>query len=284
MLAFDVLIHGLGWASIYGLIALGFTLIFNASRVINLAQGEFVMLGGLVAVSLYGAGIPLIVIPALAAVGVALIGAGVERVAIRPARTASTSSIIIITIAVSMVLRSGAALIWGPHDARIPGFFGDRTVHWGAMMWEPQYLVLLAVCGISVLGLRLFLRRTRWGRAIRACSMDPVGARLVGITPGRMRLVSFIISAGLGGMVGALVAPIFHASADSGLGLGIKGFSAAVLGGMGSVPGALAGALIIGLSEAASASVISAYKDVIAPVLMIMILYLQPEGILGGRR
>lgn len=283
MFLIDVLIHGLGWASIYALIAVGFTLIFNASKVINLAQGDFVMLGGLLAFSLYSWGIPLPLIPLLAALGVALVGAGLERVAISPASKASPTSLIIITIALSIILKSTAALIWGPHHFRIPEFFQQSSLSVGGVIVETQYLLVMTVCLVCMVVLTLFLRKTKLGRSIRASSMDPVGARIVGVSPGRMRLLSFFISAGLGGMVGTIIAPIFYASADCGLNLGLKGFCAAVLGGMGSIPGALVGGVIIGLSEALSVSVISAYKDVIAPVLMIVILYLQPRGILGRR-
>ncbi|MCD6406526.1 branched-chain amino acid ABC transporter permease, partial [Candidatus Aerophobetes bacterium] len=116
-----------------------------------------------------------------------------------------------------------------------------------------------------------------------ACSMDPTGARIVGISPEKMRMLSFSISAGLGGMVGVLIAPVFYANSDLGLNLGIKGFCAAVLGGMGNIPGAIVGGFIIGISEAMGASFASSYKDIIAPVLMLFVLYLKPRGILGGR-
>lgn len=283
MFLINTVIHGLGWASIYTLIAVGFSLIFSASRIINLSQGEFVMLGGLLGFTLYSLGAPILAIPVIAALGVALVGIVLDRVAISPASGASPTSLIIITIAVSIVLKSMAALIWGPDSFRIPNFFPNAVIGSSAVRIDSQYLLVMVVCGVSILTLTLFLKKTRLGRSIRACSMDPIGATLVGVSPQRMRMLAFCISGGLGGMIGTLITPIFYASFDSGLTLGLKGFSAAVLGGMGSIPGAVTGGIIIGLAEAMGASVASSYKDIIAPVLMILILYLRPQGILGGR-
>jgi branched-chain amino acid transport system permease protein len=281
----DILIHGLGWASIYALIAVGFSLIFNASKIINLAQGEFVILGGLIGFTLYSLSVPLLVIPVFSALGVGLVGIAVDRLAISPAtaKKASSTSLIIITIALSILLKSVAALVWGPNSFRLPSFFRKESVSIFNIIIDPQYLLIMVVCMASVGGLTLFLRRTKLGRSIRACSMDPIGARIIGVSPEKMRLVSFCISGGLSGMIGTLIAPIFYISSEGGLNLGIKGFCAAVLGGMGSIPGAIAGGTIIGLSEATGAYLFSSYKDIIAPILMILVLYIKPRGILGGR-
>jgi len=282
-LVLDILIHGLEWASIYATIAIGFSLIFSASRIINLAQGEFVMLGGLIGFSLYSTHLPLFLIPFLSAAVVASVGIVLERVAISPAKRASPTSLIIITIALSVILRSTAALVWGPHTFRIPSFFAHLPAGTQILFFDLDYILIVGSCFVSIIILGLFLKRTRLGRALRACSMDPTGARIVGISPEKMRMLSFSISAGLGGMVGVLIAPVFYANSDLGLNLGIKGFCAAVLGGMGNIPGAIVGGFIIGISEAAGASFASSYKDIIAPVLMLFVLYLKPRGILGGR-
>jgi len=282
-MVFDIIVHGFGWASIYALIAVGFSLIFSASKIINLAQGEFVMLGGLIGYSLFSLKVPLFLIPPLAAASVALVGMLVERVAIFPAQNASPVSLIIITIAISIILKSAAALAWGPSHFRFPGFFETASFNASGLLIDPQYLLIMAVCAASIFTLNLFLKKTKLGRSLRACSMDIVGARIVGISPGKMRLLSFLISGAMAGLIGALIAPIFYASSDSGLVLGLKGFCASVLGGMGSIPGAIAGGLIIGIAEAFGAQFLSSYKDVIAPLLMILVLYVRPKGILGGR-
>jgi len=226
---------------------------------------------------------PLIVIPPLSALLVGVVGITMERVAISPAGGASPTSLIIITIAISIVLKSAAALIWGPSSFRIPGFFSSSLIGLSGIIIDPQYLLIMGVCAGSIIILTLFLKKTKLGRSLRACSMDPIGVRIVGVSPEKMRMLSFIISGGLAGLIGALIAPVFYASSECGLNLGLKGFCAAVLGGMGSIPGAIAGGLIIGLAEAFGASVASSYKDVIAPVLMIIILYIRPRGIVGGR-
>ncbi len=284
MVILDILIHGVGWASIYAVIAIGFSLIFSASRIINLAQGEFVMLGGLFGFTLYSLKIPLFFIPPLSGLLVAIVGITMDKLALSPASGASPTSLIIITIAISIILKSIAALVWGPTSFRIPGFFENRTfmISTGIII-NPQYLFIMVICAASILSLTLFLKKTKLGRSLRACSMDPVGARIVGISPEKMRTLSFATGGALAGLIGALIAPIFYASSECGLNLGLKGFCAAVLGGMGSMPGAIAGGFIIGLAEAMGASVASSYKDVIAPVLMIVVLYFRPEGIVGGR-
>ena len=283
MIFIDIFIHGLGWASIYALIAVGFSLIFSASKIINLCQGEFVILGGLIGVTLYSLKIPLLFIPLLSALLVGLVGMGLERIAISPAKKASPTSLIIITIALSIIMKSTADLIWGTESYRIPSFFRKGFINIANITMDPQYLLIMGVCGVSIIILTLFLRKTKLGRSLRACSMDPIGARIVGVSPEKMRSISFFISAGLSGMLGTLIAPIFFINSEYGLNLGLKGFCAAILGGMGSIPGAIVGGFIIGLSENLGAFFFSSYKDIIAPLLMILVLYFKPRGIMGGR-
>ena len=283
MIFVDIFIHGLGWASIYALIAVGFSLIFSASKIINLCQGEFVILGGLIGVTLYSLKIPLLFIPLLSALLVGLVGIGLERIAISPAKKASPTSLIIITIALSTILKSSADLIWGTESYRLPSFFQKGFINIANTTMDPQYLLIMGVCGVSIIILTLFLRKTKWGRSLRACSMDPIGARIVGVSPEKMRSISFFISAGLSGMMGTLIAPIFFINSEYSLNLGLKGFCAAILGGMGNIPGAIVGGFIIGLSENLGAFFFSSYKDIIAPLLMILVLYFKPRGIMGGR-
>jgi len=279
----DILIHGLGWASIYALIAVGFSLIFNASKIINLAQGEFVIWGGLIGFTLYSLNVPLLAISFFSALGAGMIGIAADRLAISPAKKASSTSLIIITIASSIILKSTAALVWGPNSYRLPSFFKKESISIFNIIVDPQYLLIMVVCMVSIGALTLFLKKTKLGRSIRACSMDPIGARLIGVSPEKIRLISFCISAGLSGMLGTLIAPIFYINPGGGLNLCIKGFCAAVLGGMGSIPGAIVGGTIIGLSETGGAYLFSSYKDIVAPLLMILVLYIKPQGILGGR-
>ncbi|MCD6231005.1 branched-chain amino acid ABC transporter permease [Candidatus Aerophobetes bacterium] len=283
MIFVDIFIHGLGWASIYAVIAVGFSLIFSASKVINLCQGEFVILGGLIGVALYSIKIPLLFIPLLSALVVGIVGITLERIAISPAKKASPTALIIITIALSIILKSTANLIWGSRSYKLPSFFRKDFINLTNITMDPQYLLIMGICAISIIILTLFLRRTRWGRSLRACSMDPIGARIVGVSPEKMRSISFCISAGLSGMIGTLIAPIFFINSDYGLNLGLKGFCAAILGGMGNIPGAIAGGFIIGLSETMGAFLFSTYKDIVAPLLMIIVLYMRPRGIMGGR-
>ncbi|MDH3318793.1 MAG: branched-chain amino acid ABC transporter permease [Betaproteobacteria bacterium] len=278
------LLSGLTVGAIYALVALGFCIIYNASHVINFAQGEFVMIGGMAAASFLGAGLPL-PLAALAAVALAaLIGMALVKFAVEPARGASVVTLIIITIGAAILLRGLASIVWDKRIHALPAFSGEQPIEIAGATLAPQSLWVIGVTALIVAALWWFFNRTLTGKAILAVSHNRLAAQLMGISVRRVLLVSFGLSAALGALAGILIAPITFTSWDVGVMLGLKGFAAAILGGMGSGPGAVLGGLTLGLLESLGAGYISsAYKDAIAFIIILVVLVLMPGGLLGGR-
>ena len=274
---------GITLGSTYALVALGFAIIYNASDVVNLAQGEFVMLGAMSAISLSaGQGLPLPVAILLAVLITLILGLMLQRLAIAPARGITVVGTIIITIGASIFLRGLALLIWGKDIHALPHFSGESPIRLGGVTLLPQNLWVMGGAAVLVLAVHLFFNRTLLGKAILACSCNRTAAQLVGINVGRMLLVAYGLSALLGAMAGVLVAPITYTSYDAGIMLGLKGFAAAILGGMGNPMGAVAGGLLLGLLESLAAGLISSgYKDAIAFVILLLVLFLRPSGLFG---
>ncbi len=278
------LLSGLTVGAIYALVALGFSMIYNASQVINFAQGEFVMIGGMATVWFIGMGLPL-PLAALAAIGAAtLVGLLLEKFAVEPARNAPVVTLIIITIGASILLRGIASVIWEKKIHALPAFSGEQPIALGGATLTPQSLWVIGVAAAVVAALWWFFNRTLAGKAMLATSHNRLAAELAGIGVRRVLLVSFGLSAALGALAGILIAPITFTSWDVGVMLGLKGFAAAILGGLGSGPGAVAGGLALGLIESLGAGYVSsAYKDVIAFLIMLAVLMFMPSGLLGRR-
>ena len=278
------LLSGVTIGAIYALVALGFSIIFNASHVINFAQGEFVMIGGMAIVSLIGTGLPLPVAIVAAVLLAALVGLALEKFAVEPARGAPVVTLIIITIGASIFLRGLAALVWDKKLHTLAPLSGSTPIEIAGAALLPQSLWVLGVTLAIVLALSWFFGRTLLGKAMLATSNQRLAAQLVGINVRQVMLISFGLSAALGAVAGILITPITLTSWDDGIMLGLKGFAAAVLGGLGSGPGAVLGGLVLGIAEALSAGYLSsAYKDVIAFVLMLAVLFFMPTGLLGRR-
>ncbi len=250
-------ISGLTTGSIYGMTAIGFTLIYNATGVVNFAQGEFVTYGALIAISLVAAKLPVIAAVILAALAVMLLGALLERFAIRPARNASVITLIIITIGASMLLRGLAANRWGQDALPMPSFSGDTPIVLGKglVSLAPQQLWVMGVVLVTMVALWLLGEKTQVGKAMRACAMNRSAAQLTGIPVSRMVMLSFALSGMLGGLAGAVFAPIVMGQYNMGTLLGLKGFAAAILGGIGNPVGAVVGGLALGLLENLSTAV-----------------------------
>jgi branched-chain amino acid transport system permease protein len=276
---------GLTAGAIYALVGLGFSIIFNASRVINFAQGEFVMIGGMSAVSLAGTGLPLPVAIAAAVLIAALVGLLLEKLAIERASHANVVTLIIITIGASIFLRGLAQLVWDKGIHPLPPLSGERPIAFAGATILPQSLWVLGVTIAIVAALSWFFGRTRLGKAMLATSHNRLAAQLVGIDARKVLLASFGLAAALGAIAGILIAPITFTSYDVGVMLGLKGFAAAILGGLGSFPGAIAGGLVLGLLESFGAGFVSsAYKDVIAFVIILAVLFFRPDGLFGALR
>ena len=278
------LFSGITVGATYALAALGFTLIYNASNVINFAQGEFIMLGGMLAVLFAQAGLPMPVVLLLAIAIPAVVGVVMEKVAIEPIKGAETVSLIIVTIGASLVIR-GLIQVWlGKGTHSLPAFSGDAPLQILGATLLPQSLWVLGVTAVVVAGLWYFFNRTLTGKAMLATSVNRTAAELVGINTNWVLFMSFAMAAGLGALGGILITPITMTSYDVGIMLGLKGFVAAVVGGLGNGLGAVLGGLLVGVLEAMGAGYISSnYKDAIPFVLILLILFFKPKGLFGSK-
>ncbi len=278
------LFSGLTVGATYALAALGFTLIYNASHVINFAQGEFIMLGAMLAVFFAHSGLPLALALVFAILVPALVGVVLEKLAIEPVKGAETVTLIIITIGASLVIRGLVQVTLGKGTVSLPSFSGDTPIEILGATLLPQSLWVLGVTLVVVIALWYFFTRTLGGKAMLATSFNRVAAELVGINTNWVLFMSFAMSAALGAIGGILVAPITMASYDMGIMLGLKGFVGAVVGGLGNGLGAVLGGLIVGILEAMGAGYISsAYKDAIPFVLILLMLFFMPRGLFGGK-
>jgi branched-chain amino acid transport system permease protein len=275
---------GLTVGAVYALVALGFTLIYNASGVINFAQGEFVMLGGMATVFGAAAGFPLPVAALLAVALAVAAGLMLDRFAIRPARHASPIVLIIITIGAAFVIRGLAQIFFDKEFHRLPGFSGDDPVRIGGAAILPQTFWILTGTAAILSVLWWFMTRTMPGKALRATAVNRLAADLVGIDTRKVNTLAFAVSAGIGAAAGILITPITLTNYDIGTMLALKGFVASVLGGMGNPIGAVAGGLLLGLIEAFGAGYISSdYKDAAAIVVLLLLLFVRPTGLFGSR-
>ncbi|MBX5491598.1 MAG: branched-chain amino acid ABC transporter permease [Chloroflexi bacterium] len=270
---------------IYAFIAVGFVTIHAVTGFINFAQGEFAMVAALVAASLTAAGMPLALAVLVAVACSTLVGVLTERVAVQPVRRTSPLVVLVMTVAASTALRGVALLLWGTTPHGLPAFSAGPPVAFGAAVISRQDLWVLGLTILAMAGLYMFFEHTVPGTAMRACADNLLASRLVGVSPATMSLLAFAVSALLAGVAGAAVAPITLATYDMGLMLGLKGFVAAVIGGLRSTPGAVLGGLFLGVLESVGAGLISSgYKDALAFSVLLLVLVVRPEGLLAGLR
>jgi len=275
------ILTGLSQGGLYALVGLGFVLIYNVTGIINFVQGEFVMLGAMLAIAYQHLGLPLPLVILFTVLTVALIGGGLEIVSIRPAKNATPLTLIIITIGLSMVLRGVALVVWGTDPVVMQPFSnaGPVKILGGSLM--PQEFYILGATVLVVCLLYVFLDHTVMGKAFRACVINKLGASLMGIDPRRMSTLAFALGAGIGAIGGVVFAPTL-ASYDMGVALGVKGFIAAVLGGLTSVPGVILSGFIVGIGESfGTAFVSSGYKDGITLLVLLLVLLFRPQGLFG---
>jgi branched-chain amino acid transport system permease protein len=273
---------GLTVGAIYALVALGFTLIYKASDIINFAQGEFVMLGGMTTVFVAHAGVPLPLAALIAIIATTAVGLALHRFAIEPARGATSVALIMITIGASIFLRGTAQIVFDRRFHSLPPLLGADPIQFGGAALLPQSLVVLATATVIVLALWLFIERTILGKAVIATAANRLAARLIGVDTRRIVALSFAVSAAIGAIAGVLITPITLTSYDAGTLLALKGFAAAMLGGIGSAPGAVVGGLLIGMFEALAAGYISSnYKDAVAFLIILIVLVAIPQGLFG---
>ncbi|MDQ4060373.1 MAG: branched-chain amino acid ABC transporter permease [Pseudomonadota bacterium] len=277
-------VSGLTVGAVYALVALGFTLIYNASDVVNFAQGEFVMIGGMVTVFVAAAGVPLPLAALIAVATAVAVGLLLHWLAIEPARGASAVTLIIITIGASIFLRGVAEVLFDKQFHKLPAFSGETPINLFGAAVQPQSFWVLGGAALIVLALYVFFERTLLGKAVLATAANRLAARLVGINTTTVMALAFGTSAAIGAIAGLLITPITLTSYDIGILLALKGFAAAMLGGMGNPFGAVLGGLLLGLLEAFGAGYVSStYKDATAFVVILLVLLVAPQGLLGRR-
>ncbi len=278
------LVAGITYGSIYAIVAIGFNIIYNTTGIINFAQGEFVMLGGMLAITFLQY-MPLPLAISLAVLGTMAIGALIEMLFIRWLKNPGILRMIIITIGISILIREAALHVWGSNVRSLPYFFGNEisTIAIFGARVSPQVLWVIGTCGLMVIALNIFFQATSIGREMRACAANRIAAVLCGIDTRNMVTLSFVLSAGIGALAGAVMSPITYTQYDNGTGLAIKGFTVAILGGLGNSLGAVAGGLLLGVIEAFSVSVVPlAFQDAIAIAILLVILFARPHGLFGS--
>lgn len=276
------IISGLAVGCVYGLVALGFVLIFKATEVINFAQGEMMMLGAFIAFTLITmGGVPYWIAFPLTPLICGAVGISLERAVIRPLVREPVVSIIMVTIGLSITMRASAGMVWSYDTLDFPHVFPERAASIIGIAIAPIYLWVISIAGIMVLLLYFFFKYTTVGISLQASAQNPLASLLMGISLKRVYSMTWAISAMVGAVAGILIAPVAFLNCNMGL-LGLKAFPAAVIGGFKSIPGAMVGGLIIGVSENLAGGYLPVgFKDVFAYGVMLTVLMIRPEGIFG---
>ncbi|MBS3754585.1 MAG: branched-chain amino acid ABC transporter permease [Desulfobacterales bacterium] len=278
------LFMGIQRGAIYAMVAMGFNMIYNATGIINFAQGEFVVLGGLMMVSMTMAlNLSLVFAFLLSVVFVTVVGILMERLTINPVRRPTVLRLIIITIAVSILLKGAAMCFWGKGSHYMRHFTDAPPLEIMGAYILPQTLWIIGMLALVVIGYVAFFNYTMTGKCMRACAINRDAARLAGINDRRMVMLSFALSAAIGAIAGIIITPIIQMDYARGALLGLKGFGAAVMGGLGNSMGAVVAGLLLGIIEAGSGGYISShYMDAIALVIMLGVLFVRPGGLFGS--
>jgi len=278
------LIMGIQRGSIYAMVAMGFNMIYNSTGIINFAQGEFVVLGGLMMVSLTMAfNLSIVFAFILTVLFVIVAGILMERLTINPVKDPTVLRLIIITIAVSIIIKGAAMCFWGKGSHYMRHFSSTESLDFYGATILPQTLWIFGILFFLVVAYVIFFNYTMTGKCMRACAINRDAARLAGINDRKMVMLSFALSAGIGAIAGIIITPIIQMDYARGAMLGLKGFGAAVLGGLGNSMGAVVAGVLLGVLEAFGAGYISShYMDAIALVILLFVLFIRPSGIFGS--
>lgn len=288
MISYDILLQavvaGLANGALYAFVGLGIGFIYRSTGIINLAQGDMTMLGAMLTAVLAGAGWPVGPAMLAAALICGVVSGLFYLLVIWPAAKATMSQLVILTLGLSVLLRGVVTAFWGTEPLRVPPLTGDVPLKIGHASVLPQELWLVAALACLAGGCMLFFKRTKWGLALRAGAANAIGSMCVGIDHKRLAFMAFMLAGVLGGAGGAVWAPIAFAHVDIGTGIVLKGFAAAVLGGLTTPVGPILGAAILGLFESLAAGYVSsAYRDAIVFALLLLVLVVKPEGLMGKR-
>jgi branched-chain amino acid transport system permease protein len=284
----QTLVNGLSVGCIYGLIGIGFCVIYNASGIVNFAQGAFVMLGGMVTfVLLTSLGLPMALAGALAVIAVAGLGVVIERLVVRPLwdRNASMFVMILATLAAQIVIERTTLILVGDQPKSIPVFTDLPPIRVAGVSIGYQIVWIIGTSLLLIALLALFFQKTLVGRAMRACAINREAAALQGIPVSRMLALSFALSAALGAIAGILLTPTQFTAFNVGTPFAISGFIAAIVGGFGRPFGAFLGGIALGLAQALAVFALgSGLKNVAALSVLLIFLFLRPSGILGAAK
>jgi len=281
----QLFVNGLALGSVYALAAIGFVIVYSATGVVNFASGQFVMFGTFAGVSmLLNAGLPWAVGYLAVFVVMAVFGAGFFACLYLPLRKSPVATMIIGTVAIGILMQNVALLAFGSWPFRLPSPLDGLSVHMFGAVISAHALMVVAVTALLVGLLWFLLHRTPVGIGMRAVAQDMRAARLMGLEVNRLLALSWILAALLAGLAGLLLGPMWFADVNMGDPIALKAFAASIIGGFGSLPGAIAGGIFVGLTEVLGASYISsAYKDLIAFGIMILFLLVRPQGLFGER-
>ena len=280
----QTVLSGVAIGCIYGLVALGFVLIFKATEIINFAQGEMMVLGAFIALSLINIlGLSYWAALLLATVCLGLFGMLLERVVLRSLIGEPVFSVVMLTIGLGYFMRSSVSMvpIWGTDTYSFKTPFTDKVAQWGELVLSWEQLAIIFMTTVLILILYFFFQHTRIGTAMRATSQNQLAAVYMGIRVNKVFSLTWTIAAAVGGFAGVLLSPITFVHMNMGF-IGLKAFPAAVLGGFGSIPGAIVGGLVIGVTESMSGVYLpEGWKDIAAFIILILVLILRPEGLFG---
>jgi len=277
------LLTGLSAGSVYGLIALGFYVMWSAAKAVNFTYGDMFMLGGVLTVVLMELGLPLPLAAGLAIISAAASGAVIERTFVRPFnREANAIGWMLTTIAVGIMIESATTATYGPLGRPLPTPLVEQPLRIGGAGIYAQELLLPLAAVVVTVALEAFYRRTVLGRAMRAVAFNRVAAGLVGIDADRITLLAFALAGGLGALAGFLIAPVIQASASMGVIVGLKGFMVAIIAGIANARGVVVVGILYGVAEKFIEGFLStAARDAIGFTLMILLLLLFPQGLFG---
>ena len=279
------IIGGLTIGSMYSLVAMGYSMIFASMEIVNFAQGELFMLGAVFGVILFKVfNLPFMLTFVITLLLLAVIGLVVRLAIVKPLREKEHLMVIIATASLSIVIKTATIVWWLPEGTSFPSIFGDNPVEIMGLIVIPQNLWIIGIGLFVMLALHIFLKNTKTGIEMRAVAQDRLASRLIGISIDKTDSLTFAISSAMAAAAGLLMAPIFYVTPDMGVLIGLKGFIAAILGGFGSIPGAMVGGLLLGVSENIIGGFISSgYKNAIAFLVLILVLYFLPDGIFKRR-
>ncbi|KAA0259571.1 branched-chain amino acid ABC transporter permease [Deferribacter autotrophicus] len=280
------LYSGLTTGSIYTLVAIGFNIIYNTTGIINFAQGEFVMLGGMfIYTALHFLNFPIYISFIVALISAFILGMIAERIFFNSIKIKTEINLITITLALAIILRGASMIIWGRDSLKVDPYITEKTVAMPGGVLTTSSLLVIVVSIVVAIILSFFFKFTKYGKAFRACHNDPYAASNCGINVNKIKMLSFAIAATIGCIAGILITPITFVTYNDGIMTGLKGFSAAIFGGLGRFSGAIVGGYFLAIAESFFASILpSGYKDAFAFIILLIILFALPNGILGKKK